>query len=76
GDIVLESSSRISLKAGGSFIVIHAGGVDITGLKINLNGGGSAGTPVPTLQLAILKALADGDTTPEPDESPLKFLFS
>ncbi|HCA3488440.1 TPA: hypothetical protein MOX26_004459 [Salmonella enterica subsp. enterica serovar Ball] len=59
GDIVLESSSRISLKAGGSFIVIHAGGVDIMGPKINLNGGGSAGTPVSTLQPAVLEALAD-----------------
>ncbi|HAB3817634.1 TPA_asm: type VI secretion system tip protein VgrG, partial [Salmonella enterica subsp. salamae] len=59
GDIVLESSSRISLKAGGSFIVIHAGGVDIMGPKINLNGGGSAGTPVSTLQPAVLEALAE-----------------
>ncbi|EOF5101117.1 hypothetical protein ACK1QP_004478, partial [Salmonella enterica] len=31
GDIVLESSRQISLKAGGSFIVIRAGGVDIVG---------------------------------------------
>ncbi|HCM2001483.1 TPA: type VI secretion system tip protein VgrG, partial [Salmonella enterica subsp. salamae serovar [1],40:z35:e,n,x,z15] len=59
GDIVLESSSRISLKAGGSFIVIHAGGVDITGPKINLNGGGSPGTPVGVLQSVVLEALAD-----------------
>ncbi|EKS4627706.1 hypothetical protein QB714_004505 [Salmonella enterica] len=49
GDIVLESSRQISLKAGGSFIVIRAGGVDIVGPKINLNGGGSAGMPVETL---------------------------
>ncbi|EBT2212269.1 type VI secretion system tip protein VgrG, partial [Salmonella enterica] len=61
GDIVLESSSRISLKAGGSFVVIHAGGVDITGPVINLNGGGSAGTPVSTLQPGVLEALADDD---------------
>ncbi|EIC8293379.1 type VI secretion system tip protein VgrG, partial [Salmonella enterica] len=61
GDIVLESSSRISLKAGGSFIVIHAGGVDITGLKINLNGGGSAGTPVGTMQPGVLEAMEDYD---------------
>ncbi|HCA3433966.1 TPA: type VI secretion system tip protein VgrG, partial [Salmonella enterica subsp. enterica serovar Ball] len=61
GDIVLESSSRISLKAGGSFIVIHAGGVDIMGPKINLNGGGSAGVPVSTLQPGVLGALEDDD---------------
>lgn len=54
GDIVLESSSQISLKAGGSFIVIQAGGVDIVGPKINLNGGGSVGTPVETLQPGVL----------------------
>ncbi|EKJ2217370.1 type VI secretion system tip protein VgrG, partial [Escherichia coli] len=55
GDIVLESSSRISLKVGGSFVVIHSGGVDIVGPKINLNSGGSPGTPVPTLQPTVLK---------------------
>ncbi len=55
GEIVLESSSQISLKVGGSFIVIQPGGVDILGRKINLNGGGSPGTPVPTLQPTVLK---------------------
>ncbi|MFH5101632.1 type VI secretion system tip protein VgrG, partial [Citrobacter freundii complex sp. 2024EL-00219] len=60
-DIVLESSSRISLKVGGSFVVIHPGGVDIMGLKINLNGGGSAGTPVGVMQPGALEALADND---------------
>ncbi|HCB2209308.1 TPA: type VI secretion system tip protein VgrG [Citrobacter farmeri] len=50
GDIVLESRSQISLKVGGSFVVIHAGGVDIAGPKINLNGGGSPGTPIQILQ--------------------------
>ncbi|EPP7458733.1 type VI secretion system tip protein TssI/VgrG, partial [Escherichia coli] len=55
GEIVLESSSRISLKVGGLFVVIHSGGVDIVGPKINLNSGGSPGTPVTTLQPAVLK---------------------
>ena len=59
GDIVLESSSRISLKVGGSFVVIHSGGVDIVGPKINLNSGGSPGTPVPALQPVVLKTLGD-----------------
>ncbi|EMB7878264.1 type VI secretion system tip protein VgrG, partial [Salmonella enterica] len=61
GDIVLESSSRISLKAGGSFISIHAGGVDIMGPKINLNSGGSAGTPVGVMRPGVLEVLADED---------------
>ncbi len=33
--------------------------MDIVGPKINLNSGGSPGTPVPALQPAVLKALAD-----------------
>ncbi|EKS5497007.1 type VI secretion system tip protein VgrG [Escherichia coli] len=58
-EIVLESGCKITMKVGGSFVVIHSGGVDIVGPKINLNSGGSPGTPVPTLQPAVLKALAD-----------------
>lgn len=61
GEIVLESSSRISLKVGGSFVVIHSGGVDIVGPKINLNSGGSPGTPVTTLQPAVLKTPGGGE---------------
>jgi type VI secretion system secreted protein VgrG len=44
---------------GGSFVVIHPGGVDITGPKINLNSGGSPGTPVQTQRPAVLKTLPD-----------------
>ncbi|ENT4380365.1 type VI secretion system Vgr family protein, partial [Salmonella enterica] len=58
-EIVLESGGKITLKVGSSFVVIHAGGVDIVGPKINLNSGGSPGTPVQTQQPAVLKALPD-----------------
>ena len=58
-DIVLESSSRISLKVGGSFVVIHSGAWTSSGRKISLNSGGKSGTPVPALQLAVLKTLGD-----------------
>ncbi|EDX9487214.1 type VI secretion system tip protein VgrG, partial [Salmonella enterica] len=68
-EIVLESGGNITLKVGGSFVVIHAGGVDITGPKISLNSGGSPGTPVPTLQPAVLEALADEDEN-EDDNAP------
>nr|MDK5877041.1 hypothetical protein [Citrobacter freundii] len=61
-DIVLESSSRISLKVGGSFVVIHPGGVDIVGLKINLNSGGSPDTPVGTMQPTVLTTLSSDGT--------------
>ena len=59
--VVLESSGSITLKVGGSFVVIHPGGVDIMGPKINLNSGGSPGTPISTLQPAVLRALPDED---------------
>ncbi|EAB6357869.1 type VI secretion system tip protein VgrG, partial [Salmonella enterica subsp. enterica] len=64
-DIVLESSSRISLKVGGSFVVIHPGGVDIMGPKINLNSGGRPGAPVGTMQPSLLKSLSDEDSGSE-----------
>ncbi|WBM70942.1 type VI secretion system tip protein VgrG [Buttiauxella sp. WJP83] len=68
GPLVLESSSQISLKVGASFVAIHAGGVDIMGPMINLNSGGSAGTPVQTLKPSVLKALTDDDSDSEFDE--------
>ncbi|ECA8973236.1 hypothetical protein ETB55_23440, partial [Salmonella enterica subsp. enterica serovar Omuna] len=39
------------LKVGGSFVVIHAGGVDIVGPKINLNGGGNPGEVTPIIKV-------------------------
>lgn len=62
GDIVLQSDSKISLRVGGSFIVIHAGGVDVSGPKINLNGGGSPGELILPMRPAILKAAAGEGT--------------
>ncbi|MCR3693492.1 hypothetical protein M8449_26860, partial [Citrobacter freundii] len=56
------SSSRISLKVGGSFVVIHPGGVDIMGPKINLNSGGSPDTPVGTMQPTVLTTLSSDGT--------------
>ncbi|MCU6177097.1 DUF2345 domain-containing protein, partial [Citrobacter cronae] len=66
GDIVLQSDSKISLKVGGSFVVIHAGGVDIGGPKINLNSGGSPGDAIRPLQL----------TNQEPGTHNLQFHFT
>ncbi|MDW2741362.1 type VI secretion system Vgr family protein [Atlantibacter subterraneus] len=62
GDIVLQSDSKISLRVGGSFIVIHSGGVDVRGAKINLNGGGSPGEVILPMRPAILKAAAGEGT--------------
>ncbi|HIE6130137.1 TPA: type VI secretion system Vgr family protein [Proteus mirabilis] len=58
GDITLQSSSKITLKVGGSFVVIHSGGVDIKGPSINLNSGGSPGDILQATNPAVLKAAA------------------
>ncbi|THD50691.1 hypothetical protein ERD95_09745, partial [Enterobacteriaceae bacterium ML5] len=58
GDIVLQSDSKISLRVGSSFIVIHSAGVDIKGAKINLNGGGMPGEVILPMRPMILKAAA------------------
>ena len=42
--IVLEGKQEISLKVGGSFIVISPGSVDIKGPMVNINTGGNAST--------------------------------
>ena len=43
GEVVIESSSAITLKVGGNFVKVHGGGVDIMGAVVNINSGGSAG---------------------------------
>ncbi|HBU8852646.1 type VI secretion system tip protein VgrG [Citrobacter sp. Cs237] len=62
GDIVLQSDSKISLRVGSSFVVIHAGGVDVMGTKINLNGGGTPGEVILPMRPMILKAAAGNGT--------------
>ncbi|WP_049858139.1 type VI secretion system Vgr family protein, partial [Trabulsiella odontotermitis] len=59
GDIVLSSSRQITLQSGSSFIVIHPGGVDITGPVIRLNSGGSPGVAVQPVQPVGLKAMEE-----------------
>ncbi|MBN3065092.1 type VI secretion system tip protein VgrG [Pectobacterium quasiaquaticum] len=58
GDLTLQSGSKLTLRVGGSFVVIHAGGVDIKGPAINLNSGGSPGDVALPADPAILKAAA------------------
>lgn len=62
GDIVLQSDSKISLRVGSSFVVIHSGGVDIKGQKINLNGLGNPGEVILPMRPVILKAAAGNGT--------------
>ncbi|BES83135.1 hypothetical protein PEC302110_02320 [Pectobacterium araliae] len=62
GDLTLQSGSKLTLRVGGSFVVIHAGGVDIKGPAINLNSGGSPGDVSLPADPAILKAAAAAGT--------------
>ncbi|WBM68868.1 type VI secretion system tip protein VgrG [Buttiauxella sp. WJP83] len=62
GDIVFQSKSKISFRVGGSFVVIHAGGVDIKGPIINLNGSGSPGDVILPMRPIILKSAAGKGT--------------
>ncbi len=41
---MVEAGAELTLKAGGSFVKVDAGGVHLVGLAINLNAGGSAGS--------------------------------
>ncbi len=43
-NLVIESGTTLTLKVGGSFINLNAGGVYISGPMILLNSGGAAGT--------------------------------
>ncbi|REF26971.1 type VI secretion system secreted protein VgrG [Xenorhabdus cabanillasii] len=58
GDLTLQSGSKITLSVGGSFVVLHAGGIDIKGAAINLNSGGSPGDLLAPANPAILLAAA------------------
>ncbi|GKV92933.1 type VI secretion system tip protein VgrG [Pectobacterium aroidearum] len=62
GDLTLQSGSKLTLRVGSSFVVIHAGGVDIKGPAINLNSGGSPGDVALPADPAILKAAAAAGT--------------
>ncbi|WP_031523869.1 type VI secretion system tip protein VgrG [Siccibacter colletis] len=58
GDLTIQSGSKLTLRVGGSFVVVHAGGVDVKGPAINLNSGGSPGDLLIPADPAILKAAA------------------
>lgn len=57
-NIVIEATAQLTLKVGGNFVNINAGGVQINGTMVLINSGGAAGsgsanTLVPPLEPAI-----------------------
>jgi type VI secretion system secreted protein VgrG len=42
--VVVEAGSELTIKAAGGFIKIHPGGIDIVGIMVKINSGGSAGS--------------------------------
>jgi type VI secretion system secreted protein VgrG len=58
GDITIKSDTRITLRVGSNFVVIHQGGVDIKGTTINLNSAGSPGDVSLPATPSVLKTAA------------------
>ncbi|HHQ4308442.1 TPA: type VI secretion system tip protein TssI/VgrG [Serratia fonticola] len=57
-DITVQSDSKITLRVAGSMVVIHAGGVDIKGPNVNVNGPASPGELALPASPAILAVAA------------------
>ncbi len=55
--VVLDAGIELTIKAGGAFIKLSPGGVQIQGATINLNGGGSAGSASAASPLAPVQAV-------------------
>jgi type VI secretion system secreted protein VgrG len=60
-NVVIEASAGLTIKAGGSFVTVNAGGVQISGPMVMINSGGSAlsgsaGSPVSPLKVAAVIA--------------------
>lgn len=55
--MVLEAGMRLTIKGPGGFIDIHPAGIDIVGLLVNINSGGSAGTGLGSSPIAPTDAL-------------------
>lgn len=59
--MVLESNQQITFKVGGSFIVLHSGGVHIQGSVVTVNSGGTPGDVViPTTPKVLDGASGEG----------------
>lgn len=71
--IVIESSADVSIKAGGSFVSVFGGTVNIEGPDVAINEGGSPGSlpgPGPALPDRPKTAVVDEPPAPKPKPTP------
>jgi len=87
--VVIEAGLELTMKAGGSFIKLDAGGVTVLGPRILLNAGGSPGagsgaaTLLPGLPLPassakagnLLSTAQPGVVPPKPEQKPRAYCF-
>ncbi len=66
-NIVIEAMTQLTLKVGGNFVNINAGGVQINGTMVLINSGGAAGSGSATPLVAPLEpAIADDADDAQP----------
>lgn len=79
--IVLESPLMVSLVCGGNFVTVGPSGVDIKGIMVNVNSGGSKGSgsaisPQPPKDATDAMTSDGGSATAVPDAPPAPAAFS
>ncbi|MBQ0930385.1 type VI secretion system tip protein VgrG [Ideonella sp. 4Y16] len=67
--VVIDGSTTLCIKAGGSFILVGPDGVTIQGAMVKINSGGSAGNANDAAQASPADPTAP--TLPDPDQDPL-----
>ena len=75
--IVLEATSAITLKVGGSLVNLGAAGVDIVGSLVNVNsgGGGGSGKDAPAASPVAPTAAKKEDSTTSEKSTDYEKLF-
>jgi type VI secretion system secreted protein VgrG len=79
--VVLESSTMVSLVCGGNFVTVGPAGVDIKGIMVNINTGGSKGSgsaisPQPPKAHTDAMTSKSGSVTKSPANPPAPTAFS
>jgi len=79
--IVLESDTMVSLVCGGNFVTLSPAGVDIKGIMVNVNSGGSKGSgsainPHPPKDAKLAMTSEGGAAVAKPTAPPAPTAFS